>query len=133
MQSSSETADGKDDQNDRADPQKEAAYWRGQCSKQPYAKTYSHEQLKLAVEQKVGGIGRHVESTRIKEMFRGDVVWEGIVETFDLFLNPQAKRCYAWSYEEGGEIQYVTVLHIPPVDSPESAVKAAIAGKTRPN
>ena len=64
-------------------------------------------------------------------MFRGDVVWEGIVETFDLFLNPEVKRCYAWSYEQNGETQYATVLHIPPVDSPQTAVKVAIASKAR--
>jgi hypothetical protein len=89
--------------------------------------------LKAAVEQKVGGIARHVESTPIREMFQGAVVWEGAVETFDLFLNPEAKRCYAWSYEQDGETQYVTVPHIPPVDSPQSAVKVAMASKARSN
>jgi hypothetical protein len=88
--------------------------------------------LKAAVEQKVGGIARHVESTPIREMFQGDVVWEDAVETFDL-LNPEANCCYAWSYEQNGETQYMTVLHIPPVDSPQSAVKVAMASKARSN
>jgi hypothetical protein len=49
MQSSSETAGGKGDQNDRMEiPQKEAAYWRGQHSKQPYAKNYSYDQFEHA-------------------------------------------------------------------------------------
>jgi hypothetical protein len=38
------------------------------------------------------------------------------------------KRCYAWSFLEN-ETQYTTVLEIPPVNSPESAVKVAIAAK----
>jgi hypothetical protein len=44
---------------------------------------------------------------------------------------PQSKRCYAWSFTENGEPKYTTVLEIPPVDSPESAVKVAIASKAR--
>jgi len=48
MQSSSETAGGKGDQNDQVDLQKEAAYWRGQHSKQSYAKDYSYEQFEHA-------------------------------------------------------------------------------------
>ncbi len=87
------------------------------------------DKLKSAVEQKVGGIARHVESRPIREMFRGDIAWEGVVETFDLSLNPKAKRCYAWSYEQNSETQYVTVLHIPPVDSPQMAVKTFIASQ----
>ena len=39
--------------------------------------------------------------------------------------------CHAWSYDENGETQYVTVLEIPPVDSPSSAVTIAIAAKAR--
>ena len=45
-----------------------------------------------------------------------------------------AKRCYAWSYVENDEPQYVTVLavlEIPPVDSAETAVKIAIAAKAK--
>jgi len=32
---------------------------------------------------------------------------------------------------KNGETQYTTVLEIPPVDSPQSAVKVAIASKAR--
>ncbi len=41
MQTGSETAGGKSDQggSSRADPEKEAAYWREQHAKQPYAKS----------------------------------------------------------------------------------------------
>lgn len=41
---------------------------------------------------------------------------------------PHAKRCYAWSFMDKGEPQYVTVLEIPPVDSAETVVKIAIVG-----
>jgi hypothetical protein len=41
-------------------------------------------------------------------------------------VHPKAKRCYAWSYQDKGETQYVNVLEIPPVVSPKTAVQAAI-------
>ena len=74
---------------------------------------------------------RHVRSERVTERFRGEVAWDGVVETFDIDGHPKAKRCYAWSFSENGEPKYTTVLEIPPVDSPESAVKVAIASKTQ--
>src|SRR5205807_9819719 len=50
MQTGSETAGGKSDQGDSGgvDPEKEAAYWREQHAKQPYAKNYSYEEFEHA-------------------------------------------------------------------------------------
>jgi hypothetical protein len=48
MQSGSETAGGKGDQQAEIDPQREAAYWRQQHPKQPYAKHGSYEQFEHA-------------------------------------------------------------------------------------
>jgi hypothetical protein len=45
--------------------------------------------------------------------------------------HPKAKRAYAWTYREGDQNKTIAVLEIPPVDSPESAVKVAIASKAR--
>lgn len=55
--------------------------------------------------------------------------WNGIVETFELGGHPKAKRCHAWSYQENGVTQFVTLLELPPVDSAETAVKVAIAAQ----
>ena len=74
---------------------------------------------------------QHVRSEPVIDLFRGEVAWDGVVETFDIEGHPKAKRCYAWSFLRDGEPKYTTVLEIPPVDSPESAVKVAIASKTR--
>lgn len=64
----------------------------------------------------------------VKEIFQGSTAWEGEVDIFELSGHPKAERCYAWFYtDHNEENQYTTVLEIPPVDSPESAVKAAIA------
>ena len=49
MQTGSESAGGKSDQSGGGmDPRKEAAYWREQHTKQPYAKNYSYDQFEHA-------------------------------------------------------------------------------------
>src|ERR1700736_1813494 len=87
--------------------------------------------LKEAIETMHHCMVRHVTSEPVIEIFRGEVAWDGVVETFELTGHPKANRCYAWSYRDGGGTQFVTILELPPVDSPESAVKVAIAAKAR--
>ena len=71
---------------------------------------------------------RYKGSKAVREVFQGQTAWQGEVEIFKLSGHPKAKKCYAWFYtDDQGERQYTTVLEIPPVDSPETAVKAAIA------
>ena len=69
------------------------------------------------------------ESVPIEEVFDGKTLWKGDVEVFDLNGHPKAKRCYGWSHPEGegnkGE-RFVAVLEIPPVESPQTAVKISI-------
>jgi hypothetical protein len=72
----------------------------------------------------------YVRTVPVSEVFQGQTVWQGDVEVFDLHGHPKAKRAYAWSHLDGKNderTQFVAVLEIPPVDSPESAVKVAIA------
>lgn len=61
----------------------------------------------------------------VHERFRGQTVWQGVVEVFDLADHPKAKRCYGWSYDEPE--QFITILELPPVDSAQSAVKVGVA------
>lgn len=70
-----------------------------------------------------------VESVAVHETFEGDIVWDGTVQVFDLLDHPQATRCYVWSYpvDEFGRRRFAAVLHQGPVDSPQAAVRAAIA------
>lgn len=87
--------------------------------------------LQEAIRARHGCESRHVESVPVREVFRGETAWQGTVEVFDLIGHAKAKRAYAWSYQDGGETKSTAVLEIPPVDSPESAVKVAIAAKAR--
>jgi hypothetical protein len=89
------------------------------------------EQLRLAVETMHHCKANHEASTPVLETFRGQKVWEGVVESFALTGHPKTKRCYAWSYQDKGETQYVTALEIPPVESPITAVRAAIMAEAK--
>ena len=91
------------------------------------------DKLREAIETTHKCKARHVRSDLVIEFFRGELAWEGIVETFHLDGHPGAECCYAWSFTENGEQKYTTVLEIPPVDSPQSAVKVAIASNARSN
>lgn len=76
----------------------------------------------------------HVNSVPVEERFRGHTIWKGIVEVFNLIRHPKAKRCFAWSHPEGDDNKgerFVTVLEIPPVDSPQTAVKISIASDVK--
>jgi hypothetical protein len=46
-----------------------------------------------------------------------------------LIDHPKAKYAYAWIYRDDNQNRTTVVLKIPPVDSPQSAVKVAIASK----
>ncbi len=76
------------------------------------------------------------ETVPVHEAFRGQTVWQGEVEVFDLTGHPKAKRAYGWSHRDGvndeGE-RFVTVLEIPPVESALTAVRVSIVadGKKR--
>jgi len=85
------------------------------------------ENLRTAIETMHKCKAVHERSVPIVEMFGDKVVWEGVVESFLISKHPKANRCYAWSYQDNGETQYINVLEIPPVVSPQTAVRAAIA------
>ena len=58
---------------------------------------------------------------RVHEMFGVDSFWKGKVLVFELEGHPSARLCYAWDVD--GRVK--AVLHEGPVDSPQTAVRAA--------
>ena len=89
------------------------------------------DQLKEAVEIMHGGAAQLAQSVPVCETFEGKIVWEGAVHVFDLTGHPTATRAYAWSspIEGSTKRRVFAVLHQPPVDSPEAAVRAAIVAE----
>jgi hypothetical protein len=83
------------------------------------------ERLQMVINQLHKCNATHKTSVYVTETCQGQTAWEGDVEVFALFGHPKAKFCYAWSY--GDPEQFITILELPPVDSPQSAVKVGIA------
>ncbi len=74
----------------------------------------------------------HVSTVPVKETFDGQTVWEGEVEVFNVSGHPRAFQCYAWAYQgDDGRTKYTAVLRLPPVQSPQDAVKAAIVAQVK--
>lgn len=99
------------------------------ASKQDYL-----ARIQVAIQQlhKCGAV--HRRTVPVKEVFRGKTIWQGDVEVFDINGHAKAKRCYGWSHVEGNDDKgerFVTVLEIPPVSSPATAVKVAIVTEVR--
>ena len=74
----------------------------------------------------------HERSVPVKEMFGTETAWEGVVESFSLTGHPKAKRCYAWTFDDSGETRCLGVLELPPVESPQTALRVAIATNALP-
>jgi hypothetical protein len=61
----------------------------------------------------------------------GEVVLEGIIETFDLEGYATGTRCYAFPFVRGDKMDIKIVLGLPSVDSPHKALRAALAASER--
>jgi hypothetical protein len=87
------------------------------------------EELQDVICRLHGAKATHRESVPVKEVFNGETVWDGIVEVFHLEGHPNANTAYAWLHDTGDPAKpakQVTVLHVPPVVSPLTAVRAFI-------
>jgi hypothetical protein len=94
------------------------------------------DELRGVIRRLHGAEATHVESVPVKEIFKGETVWDGIVEVFTLEGHPLTNRVYAWMHDTGDPAkpaQHVTVLHVHPVLSPVEAVRAFIIQEFRSN
>lgn len=92
------------------------------------------EELRDIIRKLHGGEATHVESVPVQESYHGKTIWDGLVEVFDLVGHPTASRVYAWAHETDDPERpkrHVAVLHLGPVTSPKTAVRAAIIQEFR--
>ncbi len=69
----------------------------------------------------------HRTSVPVRQVFQGKTIWDGVVEVFEFYGHPDANTAYGWSHEtDTDETRHVTVPHVPPAVSPETAVRAFI-------
>lgn len=91
-------------------------------------------ELREAIDRLHRVKAKHKKSVPVKETFRGQTVWDGVVEVFDIKGHPRASKAYAWAHDTDDPLKpkrHVTVLHIPPITSPETAVRAVIVSEYR--
>ena len=85
------------------------------------------EALKAEVEARHGGTATLAQTVPIDRSYGGMPIWRGAVYIYDLEDSPSgARRAYAWYAlaPDGDELHVVTVLHLPPINSPVDAVIA---------
>ncbi len=88
------------------------------------------DDITRAVEATVEGAVKHRESVQIVETYRGQTVWQGMVEVFDVDTPPPAVA-YGWAVESDSGAQYVAVKGEPPADSPMAAVRVWLVSQAR--
>jgi len=96
------------------------------------------EELQDVIKKLHNAEARHLESVPVKERHKGQTVWEGVVEVFELIGHPKASKIYAWTHENWeGEAssgsRTITVLHLHPIQSARDAVGAVIIQEFRAN
>ena len=70
---------------------------------------------------------KHVGSHIVERQLAGGRVWRTTVEIFKLArVRRRAMHCYAWFEEQSPTSACRTMLKIPPIDSPDAAVQAAL-------
>ena len=93
----------------------------------------SVEGLRKAIRNLHGCDSTWIQAVRVKETFKDETVWDGLVQIFNLIDHPKAMRCYAWSHaiDESTKRRFVAVLHQEQVTSPGAAVRASIVPQAR--
>lgn len=90
-------------------------------------KVHYIQDLKNVIYDLHGCESEYAGAESVTEYYEGEIFWSGNVEIFNIRGHPTAKRCYAWSHAVGrggrGK-RFLAVLELPPVDSPQTAVKA---------
>jgi hypothetical protein len=87
------------------------------------------EKLRNVIFQRHGCKSSWIESLPVHDVFNGKIIWDGLVEVFRLSGHPKANIVYAWIDQSGKDDTRAlieTVLELPPVDSPLSAVQTSM-------
>jgi hypothetical protein len=88
--------------------------------------------LQTAVQQLLKCEALHEKTVFVDEKFEGKTIWQGEITVFELRGHPKAEKCYAWFHypagaADGAPDSLVALLNRWPVDSPQAAVRFAIA------
>jgi hypothetical protein len=86
------------------------------------------EELRQGVERFYCCRATFVQTVPVREIFQGQLIWEGLVHVFDIEDHPGATRAYALTSPVEGSThrRYYFVLQLGAIVSPVDAVRAAI-------
>lgn len=92
--------------------------------------TTEADQIKPMIEQRHGGIAIHARSVPVSGRLEDGTSFDAVVHVFDLHGFPSPARAYGWLAvgERPGTRRLFTALQVPPVTSPEIAVRLALKG-----
>ena len=85
-----------------------------------------------AIEQRAKCGVAYVHTQPVRIVMDGRVLFRGKVEVFNLKDHPYAKRAFGWAIKQKDKrTQYITVIGIPPLDTPLMAAKAYLANQKK--
>jgi hypothetical protein len=89
------------------------------------------EELRKAIKATHDLESVHQDTVSVREVFQGKTAWEGDVEIFIVAGHSQATRCFAWGVRRDDDKGWdmTAVLGVPPIVSPQLAVKAGRQGR----
>jgi hypothetical protein len=83
-----------------------------------------------AIEKRGNCKAAYYQTQPVRIALDGVILWKGKVECFKLQGHPQATLAFGWGFENAQKkIEYITVIGVPPLDNPISAVKAFLASR----
>lgn len=86
------------------------------------------ETLQAAIRKAHGCSATH-ESTWMGVEFAGPLMWSGSVEVFRLREKRKARRVFAWSKVEDGQLHCYLVLEGDGISTPREAVRRALTSQ----
>lgn len=87
-----------------------------------------------AVGELHGCHATHLRSKPVTERFRGETIWDGIVEVFSITGRDAETTAHGWAYgHDDGKVHHLALLGGPPSKSAMDALRAAAVAAARRN
>jgi len=87
-------------------------------------------ELLEAIERRANCKAAYYQTQPVRIVEETKILWKGKVEIYKLAGHPQAQLAFGWGYQNAQKkVEYVTVIGVPPLDNPVSAVKAFLASR----
>jgi|SRR5665213_1696479 len=90
------------------------------------------EALKQTIHESHDCTVTHLQSVWVEETDRGETLWTGQVEIFEVQGHAKAKIAYGW-WQENSETGLVTILALTPTLDARKAVQAYRMSRNDPN